>query len=298
MAPELPQQAGKSAGTSSGPHQADLDSADAREARAGESGSEQGASPSNTAPYNSNTVVPVSFRLLRRAVDSLYLSFPGTLRPEVFQLLTVLKGKAQSEHLEEQAKAQYLLGEHVFEVKDKGAGLFPFVLDDNAYRIQLSRPGKRLPMAYVKVSAEYLAFKGPGAVHKELVDLLGVVGSLTGSSSVSRIDLAVDFTASCAMDSWPRQAWVTRARKIDSHSTDQAFTGWSIGMGGVIGARLYDKVREIARSGKAWAMDLWLPGGWLPGRGDRMAAVDASERCRQHSLTLAHSPSLGLTRRR
>lgn len=245
--------------------QADSGSADARVARADESGSEQGASPSNTAPYNSIENLPDGFRLLRLAVDSLYLSFPGDIKPDVLAALTKLKAMAQSDHPEEQASAQYPLGSHIFEVKDKGARMFPFVLEDNAYRIQLSKPGKRLPMAYVKVSAEYLAHKGPEEVGKELQELLPEFGDLTGSNMVSRIDLAADFTSPVVMDSWHRSAWVTRATEIHSYAKDQAFTGWTIGMGGIIGCRLYDKVQEIIHSGKAWAMNLWIPMNWRPG---------------------------------
>ena len=198
-------------------------------------------------------------------MDSLYLSFAGRLHEHVFEALKVLKILAQSDQPEEQAQAQYVLGSHVFEVKDKGAGVFPFVIDDNAYRIQLSRPGKKLPMAYVKVSAEYLAHKGPLAVMDELLTLLADLAEVKGTNLVSRVDLAVDFVSDVVMDSWDRIAWVTRASKIQAHSTDQHFTGWSIGMGGVIGARLYDKTREIIHSGKDWAMLLWLPAGWQSG---------------------------------
>ncbi len=259
--------AGKPAGTSHDPKPADPDSTGRRAAPAGESGSEgiSGAPPSNTAPYNSKNIKEKGFRLLRVAVDSLYLSFPGVLHDHVFKALKDLKTLAQSEQPEVQAQAQYVLASHVFEVKDKGAGVFPFVLDDNAYRIQLSRPGKKLPMAYVKVSAEYLAHKGPIVVLEELKALLADLGKLTGIILVSRIDLAADFVSEYLMDSWDRSAWVTRASEIQNHSKDQHFTGWSIGMGGVIAARLYDKTREIIQSGKDWAMLLWLPAGWKSG---------------------------------
>ena len=246
----------------------DPDSTGEREAPPGESGSQgiQGASPSNTAPHNSNNTLPNGFRLLRLAVDSLYLSYPGDLHPGVLTRLLQLKVKAQSPDIIEQAKAQFGVGSHIFEVKDKGAGMFPFVLDDNAYRIQLSRPGKKLPMAYVKVSAEYLAFKGPVAVQDELKVLLSEFGEITGQNMVSRIDLSADFSSSCVMDSWHRSAWVTRAVEIHSYARDQQFTGWTIGMGGIIGARLYDKTKEIEHSGKSWAETLWLPAGWEPGQ--------------------------------
>lgn len=269
-------QAGCTAGTPHDSKQADPDSPDGCEAPPAESGSEgiRGASPSNTAPHNSNLLEKRKeerekengFRLFRVAVDSLYLSFPGEISPAIQATLIQLKAYAQSLDIEEQCKAQYPLGGHIFEVKDKGARMFPYVLEDNAYRIQLARAGKKsLPMAYVKVSAEYLAHKGPLAVQEELHELLQEFGNLTGSNVVSRVDLAVDFCFPVLMDSWHRSAWVTRATEIHSYSKDQVFTGWSIGMGGIIGGRLYNKIQEIVHSGKTWAMNLWLPMGWKPG---------------------------------
>ena len=260
--------AGGNVGKRNDPKPTDLDSTGERAAPPGESGSEgiQGASPSNTAPLNSNNLLPDGFRLLRLAVDSLYLSYPGDIHSGVLTQLTALKGKAQSPDLVQQAQAQFVAGDHIFEVKDKGAGLFPFVLDDNAFRIQFSRPNKRLPIAYVKVSAEYLAHKGPRAVQEELESLLLEFGEITGRNMVSRIDLAADFSSPCIMDSWHRSAWVTRAVEIHSYAKDQQFTGWTIGMGGVIAARLYDKTKEITHSGKTWATELWRPAGWEPGQ--------------------------------
>jgi hypothetical protein len=259
--------ASSSAGQRNDPKPTDLDSTADRAATAGESGSEGilGASPSNTAPYNSNTALPDGFRLLRLAIDSLYLSYPGELHDATFSTLQRLKAYAQSEHLDQLANAQYPIGSHIFEVKDRGTGMFPFILVDNAYRIQLSRPGKKLPMAYVQVSAEYLAYKSPKDVQDELQMLLSELGLLSGHNVVSRIDLAADFSTPVVMDSWHRSAWVCRATEIHSYAKDQVFTGWTIGMGGVIGCRLYNKIKEIVHSGKAWAMNLWLPMGWQPG---------------------------------
>ncbi|WP_413861414.1 hypothetical protein, partial [Candidatus Aalborgicola defluviihabitans] len=222
-------------------------------------------SPSNTAPHNSNTTpLPDGFRLLRLAVDSLYLSFPGELNAATYSALQKLKALAQSEHPEPLASSQYPVGSHVFEVKDKGTGLFPFTLVDNAYRIQLSRPGKKLPMAYVQVSAQYPPTKSPKDI-KGAQALLSDMGDLAGVNTVSRIDLAADFSSPVIMDSWHRSAWVTRASEIHSYAKDQQFTGWTVGMGGVIGCRLYDKIKEIVHSGKAWAMNLWIPMGWKLG---------------------------------
>ena len=155
----VPNEAGNTVSAPALSQQADPDSTGDRAATPGESGSEGilGAPPGNTAPHNSNTALPDGFKLLRLAVDSLYLSYPGDLHPGVLRRLIDLKTQAQSLDPLEQSLAQFVVGDHIFEVKDKGAGMFPFVLDDNAYRIQFSKPSKKLPMAYVKVSAEYLA---------------------------------------------------------------------------------------------------------------------------------------------
>ena len=74
-------QLGKPSNVADTPTPGDLDSTAGREATPGESGSQgiQGAPPSNTAPHNSNNTLPDGFRLLRLAVDSLYLSYPGDL---------------------------------------------------------------------------------------------------------------------------------------------------------------------------------------------------------------------------
>ena len=110
------------------PQPADLDSTGERAAPPGESGSEgiSGAPPSNTAPHNSNNTLSDGFRLLRLAVDSLYLSYPGGLHHGVLTKLVALKALAQSPDPIEQSKAQFVAGSHIFEVKDKGAGVFPW----------------------------------------------------------------------------------------------------------------------------------------------------------------------------
>lgn len=270
-----PSHAGLTAGVPLASTPTDSDSQRDAAAALGESVSEQGAPASNTAPYNCNggergssePSVPHGFRLLRLGVDSLYLSYAGELTSTALDALSRLKALAQSEHLDEQAKAQYPLADHVFIVYDKGERNFPFVIEDGAYRIKFSRSGKKLPMAYVKVSAHYLAHKSVHAIQDELHGMLAGLGS-SGLPLVSRIDLAADFVASVGMDSWGRNAWVTRACDIDAYSKDQHFTGWTVGKGGAVSCRLYDKTREILCSGKTWLYELWRPSGWVDGLGE------------------------------
>lgn len=236
----------------------------AREARAdgGQEAAEpafKGAPPTNRAPYNCNTDY---FKALRWGVDSLYLSYPGELSRESDERLRALKLLAQSTDPAEVAKAQLPLGDHVFEVKEKGASLFPYIIEDGAFRIQFSRPGHKAPMAYVKVSAVYLAHVGPVEAEKHLYELLSQLGEIKESANVSRVDLFVDFQTSVDMESWDRHAWVTRASSINAYAVSGNFSGWSIGLGGIISARLYNKLLEIVVSGKGWILPLWQKAGW------------------------------------
>lgn len=221
------------------------------------------AVPSNTATNNSSNQDLIKF--LRFGVDSLYLSYQGNILPHINQELFELKKLAQSDRPDQQAKAQIKIGDHLFEVKDKGNSMFSYVLEDNAFRIQLSRPDKNVPMAYVKLSSEYLTHKLPDQAEKHLYDLLSQLGTIESLAHVSRVDLFVDFVSFQDMEAWIREAWVTRAGSVNAYAVDQRFSGWAIGMGGVIAARLYDKLLEIAKSNKTYLYPLWKMGGRLEG---------------------------------
>jgi hypothetical protein len=58
------------------------------------------------------------------------------------------------------------------------------------------------------------------------------------------------------MDAWPRTAWVTRANQVDMHDPQSRFSGWSIGLDGVTGFRLYDKTLGPLRSRKDYLLPL------------------------------------------
>lgn len=219
-----------------------------------------GAAPGNTAPDNCNP--SGSFKALRWGVDSLYLSYQGQLDFEVQQRLKSLKALAQGE-LDQALTAQLPILDHVFEVSDKGAGSFPYVLRDNAFRIQLARSGTKLPMAYVQVSAEYLAFVGPEEAEARLRSVLEQLGALEGLAAVSRIDLFADFVTTDSLDV-DRKTWVSRSQDKISYAAEDVLTGWSFGIGGSVSARIYDKCLQIQKKGIGWVVPLWLKVGWHP----------------------------------
>lgn len=203
------------------------------------------------------------FQPLRWGIDSLYLSFVGSLHTDQENKLDRLKKLAQSDQLSDQAQAQFPVNNHIFEVKDKGTGMFPYILEDNCFRIQLSRQrAKSMPMAYVKISSEYLTHKSIDDVVNDLTSVLDVLGVLESRPKTSRIDLFLDFASNEDMDSWHRDAWVTRSEKIHQYAIKGEFSGWSIGMGSGMSARLYNKTLEIITSNKGYLIPLWVEAGW------------------------------------
>jgi hypothetical protein len=230
----------------------------------------QGAPPTNRAPYKDNGDGEIFFQPLRWGIDTLELSYPGTLKSKTESKLINLKAMAQSADVGEVALAQFKIGDHIFEVKDKGSKLFPYILEDNSFRISLSKClSTSLPLAFVHVSSGYLASATVEAIE---ADLRGVLQELAageeekgpglGGAGVSRIDLFVDFASTWNMEDWDRGAWLTRAKKIEQYAVDGKFSGWAIGRGAAISARLYQKLLEILTSGKVYLLDLWKKAGW------------------------------------
>lgn len=118
-------------------------------------------------------------------------------------------------------------------------------------------------MAYAKISSQYLTARTPWEIVEELDGLLASISSELEDSTVSRIDLFVDFVSSVDMESWDRNAWVTRANSINAYSVGGQFSGWTVGLGGVIAARLYDKFLEVVtQSKKDYLFPLWQKAGW------------------------------------
>lgn len=96
----------------------------------------------------------------------------------------------------------------------------------------------------------------------DLRQTLGFLGAVDYTPNISRIDLFVDFASSEEMESWGRHAWVSRSGDVDQYSVGGVFSGWAIGLGGAMVARLYDKLLEIVSSNKGYLVPLWNEAGW------------------------------------
>ncbi len=211
-------------------------------------------------------------RVLLIGVDSLYLSYYGEIDPHVDFEISGKKLQAQNRDPKERALAQWEVQGHIFEVSDRGQrgvghGGFAYVLEDKAFRIALSSSGSRaLPLGYVKISSEYLAHVGPVAAVDELNAIMVTLGNADATPTVSRVDLYVDFQSDIEMEGWPRAAWVTRSGSINTYSVRGEFSGYTVGQGGPISCRLYNKSLEILKSHKTYFVELWKRSGMDPNR--------------------------------
>jgi hypothetical protein len=221
-----------------------------------------GAPPSNTAPSNYIELENDS-QILRFGVDSIYLSYQGYLASSWDKKLEGLKLSAQSQEDTEKSVAQVNIGNHLFEVSARGYQRFPYVLVDNCFRIQLSRASsKSMPLAYVQLSSELLTTLSVQEAVNRLNVIIRTFGLVKGEPQISRVDIFADFTYPLTMDSWGPLHWVTRAHKIWLHYERRKFSGWSIGLGGNIAARLYNKTLELEKSKKEYLKPLWNIAGW------------------------------------
>lgn len=141
------------------------------------------------------------------------------------------------------------------------------MLEDNWLSIQLSNTsGGMLPLAMVQIRSQYLTAVGPEEAIRTISDLIKSMGVLSGPARLSRIDLFADFTTDLDLAAIPGTHWVKRSKKRTIHEECDQITGISFGSGNEVSARLYDKTRELAKSGKFYMEPLWALQGWEEGQ--------------------------------
>jgi hypothetical protein len=205
----------------------------------------------------------MEFKEVHKGIDSLYMSFWGQLKEGVLEELETKKRLAQSEDMDDRSKAVKVIGNHCFEVRDKGQGSYSFIIVDNWFYIKISASQKKLiPTVYVQISSELLNCSGVDYSVNALRNILNDLLVSIEKEKVSRVDVFVDFIADTNFEAVSRQSWIARADQVHSYWTGNVFTGWTVGRGGDISARLYDKTVEIEVSGKNFFNEIWSKAGW------------------------------------
>jgi hypothetical protein len=92
--------------------------------------------------------------------------------------------------------------------------------------------------------------------------VLNSIAVIESGPHISRIDLCVDFLPRLDLRQFDCEHWVTRARDFAKRFVNRAFSGWSIGLGGIVSARLYNKTLELLKSKKLYMQEIWKACGY------------------------------------
>ena len=155
-------------------------------------------------------------------------------------------------------------------------GQFPYLLKCPWLTLAVSH-GKWNGIAQVRLSSEYL-WKCAG-IQNALVEVHSFLNEFFGIDifmQVSHVDLCVDIAGwSDVLGLNLRRDFVSRSRKRATHDeSDWSLTtaaGYSYGLvpsgfdfsaRGPMSCTIYDKTRELKKSGKVWMEDVWRANGW------------------------------------
>src|SRR6266568_1730034 len=157
-----------------------------------------------------------------------------------------------------------------------GRGQWTWLLTSDLLTLCVSR-GRLNCIALVRLSSEYLwscpsLCEAIARVRRFLCDHLESQVYL----QVSEVHLCTDVTWSFEQVDY-RQEFVSRSRKragyevaegdgeIEDYTYGLRRTGLAFSARGPISCAIYDKAREVKRSGKLWFEDLWSGNGWADG---------------------------------
>ncbi|RJQ24713.1 MAG: replication initiation factor [Peptococcaceae bacterium] len=161
------------------------------------------------------------------------------------------------------------IGGITLKVHRNGAPFYAYRLSCNDFMILfMDRQMKENPPVRVRFMSGYLwSFgykKAYGIFIKWFLENFHVYSV---ANRLSRVDISVDSDRIKFIES-DVYGIVTRARSKKKHFVSgqyffgRKFSGFTIGGGGTLMARIYNKTLEIKNSGKAWFCDLWRESGW------------------------------------
>jgi hypothetical protein len=162
-----------------------------------------------------------------------------------------------------------------------GQGQWPWMLKTKDITLYISG-GQWNGIASVRLSSEYLwSCRGVLDAIRNVQMLLDDLFHDEMYLQVSLVDLCVDLANWHDIDQLDRfHNFITRAKKrtvytesdishdgtLQEYSYGKEHTGFSFGKDrkgkSSLSCRIYDKTREIGRSGKEWVLDLWRARGW------------------------------------
>lgn len=192
-------------------------------------------------------------------VDNYELAFRDHLN--VFK---ELKEKAQATGIDQ----TLYLNEVALTVNRTGIRFYPYYLSCEDFIIFFAdKEMKSNPPISVKFLSSYIWSFGAKGAFSKFVTWLESISTTISSNQLSRVDICAD-TDLVTFKEIDTKGVVTRARKkqkffVDSeYDVGRKFSGFTIGKGSPLQARIYNKSLEIPNSGKLWFRQIWVENGW------------------------------------
>ncbi len=191
----------------------------------------------------------MSITVLRMAPDTVEVSLGGIVREHPLIALAEAKQRAQDTEIPQYAP----LGGLDFAIQAQGAAPYKYQLRGDEATIRLTDSTK-MPAASVRLSALGLALYDAPELYSLLYDIVEQNFGPDEPEKLSRIDVCVDFQGFDPTLAGARFVCPAEYRPIFPN-VERPET-FMFGRGDCV-ARVYNKTKEIAHSGKEWMVDLW-----------------------------------------
>lgn len=156
-----------------------------------------------------------------------------------------------------------------FMVLRTGSGRYKFILTNNDIDLRVfmdARSGLNFPELKIRFKSELLWRHGWEETVKKIDKWIRSWANVS-EIKISRVDIMVDIAGELPLLSPELTEVVTRCRKkrefgnYERYSDGRKPNGYRFGEGELM-CRIYDKTKEIQKSGKAWFENLWSENGW------------------------------------
>lgn len=160
----------------------------------------------------------------------------------------------------------------ILDIELSGARFYSYRLTCKDFTLLFSeKPSSENPPVKVQFSSSYLWSYGYKEAFYKFIEWFQKAFTLkiTGTR-ISRLDVCVD-TDEAQFKMCDISGIVTYSKTKTMHFltnvddinyTGRNFTGFTIGRGNTILCRIYDKTKEIIKSGKEWFKEIWQKNGW------------------------------------
>lgn len=210
--------------------------------------------------------------ILATGIDTLVIGYGITeyTVPGLLEGLSEAKTLAQATQYAT-TPVPYPINGITFNVQPRGARSYAYIVANEDLNMRIAEKtygGAKMPEVYIRYSSSFLWKHGYKNATLMIEEWLRSWANINGVT-VSQVDLCTDLELPFPELLVKRQVLCKAHNRVNHdnlvpvgiHMTDHTQEGYQFGTGDVV-CRLYDKTREIIKSGKIWMRDVWTGGGW------------------------------------